>query len=122
MAEEHERLVRTFRADLIHKGFRIARGSPMPDFRPDVFGERLARNGKVVEQIIVEAETEKTLFSEHTTDQLELMDEFIQFQKAKRIRVSGYLLIPRGKRFLSLARSLLGALFPEASPIRIAQL
>ena len=92
----------------------------MPTFRPDIFAEKTSAEGRVIEQIAVEAEIESTLFSEHTTDQLVKLSEFIEHQRKKRIRVKGFLLIPRGKRVLAQARQLLFSI-PEANSIKVAQ-
>lgn len=92
----------------------------MPTYRPDIFAEKLSEHGRVLEQIAVEAEIASTLFSEHTTDQLVKLSEFIEVQKRKRIPVKGYLLIPRGKRLLEQAKALLYTL-PGCEVIRVLQ-
>ena len=120
MAEMHDWLVKTLRKELIRKGFRLAK-SPMPTYRPDLFAERFGRNDRLLEQTLVEAEIESTLFSEHTSHQLLLLHEFLQHQKKRRIKVRGYLLVPMGKQILALANSLLDSLFPRGTPIRVSQ-
>ncbi len=119
MAEKHESLLVAFRRRILRGGFREAK-SPMPTFRPDIFAERVSSGGRVVEQVAVEAEIESTLFSEHTTDQLVKLSEFIEHQRRRSVRVKGYLLVPRGKRLLAQARSLLSSI-PEADSIKVAQ-
>jgi hypothetical protein len=120
MAEQHESLIIAFRKRILKKGFREGK-SPMPTFRPDVFAERISTNGRIIEQIAVEAEIASSLFSEHTTGQLVKLSEFIEHQKGKGIPVRGYLLVPGGKRLLAQANSLLFTL-PASVPIRVVQL
>jgi len=93
----------------------------MPSYRPDVFAQRLRPSGGIVEQLAVEAEIASTLFSEHTAEQLLKMHEFMVAQKAKRIRVRGFLIIPRGKETRSHAGLVLSGLFPEGTPIKVVQ-
>ncbi len=120
MAEEHDELVRTFRQKLIGKGFKLGK-SPTPAYRPDVFAERFGSSEKLLEQALAEAELEKTLFHENTADQLLIMHDFIWHQRKRRILARGYLLVPRRKQALALAKSLLSALFPTGTAIRIVQ-
>jgi hypothetical protein len=120
MAELHESLIRSFRKHVVRKGLRESE-SPMPTFRPDIFAERISRDGTVVEQIAVEAEIPSTLFSEHTSHQLLKMDDFLKLQRSKRIRARGYLLVPRSKASRGHARSLLGSLFPDGTDIRVVE-
>jgi len=120
MADVHESLLRSFRRTNLRGGFRETK-SPMPTFRPDVFAEKVSSSGSVVEQVAVEAEISSTLFSEHTTHQLLLMDEFLRLQRAKRIRVRAFLLVPRKKAIGAHARSLLDSLFPGGTRIRLAE-
>ncbi len=120
MADLHESLIRSFRKKVVRKGLKESK-SPMPTFRPDIFAEKTSRDGKVVEQIAVEAEIQSTLFSEHTSHQLLNMDHFIKLQKSKRVRVRGFLLVPKSKAVRVHARSLLWSLFPDGTPIRIVE-
>ena len=120
MAELHESLIRSFRRKIVRKGLKECR-SPMPTFRPDIFAERTSRNGNVLEQVAVEAEIPSTLFSEHTSHQLLKMDDFMKLQKSKRIRVRGFLLVPKSRAVSIHARSLLGSLFPEGTGIKIVE-
>lgn len=120
MADRHESLVRSFRQSKNNKDFKSAK-CPMPTYRPDVFGCKLNRAGNPVVQVAVEAEIESTLFSEHTAHQLLLLDEYIQHQAQKKIRVFGYLVIPLGKPVLRHAEAVLDALFPEGTKICILQ-
>lgn len=120
MADLHNALVRACRAKFLRKGFKESK-SPMPTYRPDLFAEKYARTGKAVEQVAVEAEIASTLFTEHTSHQLVLMDEFIRHQTKKRLNVRGYLVIPRGRVILANAQTQLAALFPARCTIRILQ-
>ena len=120
MADVHESLIRSFRKRIIRGGLKETK-SPMPSYRPDVFAQRLRPSGGIVEQLAVEAEIASTLFSEHTAEQLLKMHEFMVAQKAKRIRVRGFLIIPRGKETRSHAGLVLSGLFPEGTPIKVVQ-
>jgi len=120
MADLHESLVRSFRRKVIKGGLQETK-SPMPTFKPDIFAERKSLSGFVLEQIAVEAEIKSTLFNEHTSHQLLKLDEFIQLQRAKRIRVKAYLLIPRGTEVRSHARALLDGLFPDGTSIKVIE-
>lgn len=93
----------------------------MPTFRPDLFAERRTRRGRLLEQLAVEVEIESTVFSEHTSEQLLVMHEFLEHQRAKRVRVHGYLLIPKGRKLLSRVEVFLASLFPVGTRIRIIQ-
>jgi hypothetical protein len=93
----------------------------MPSYRPDIFAQRVTRNGRIAEQLAVEAEIPSTLFTEHTTEQLLKMHDFIVGQKAKRIRVRGFLVIPKGRQPRSHAELVLSGLFPEGTSIQVAQ-
>jgi hypothetical protein len=121
MAELHECLVVSFRRRLINNGFKISR-QLTPTYRADIFAEKHSAKGRLIEQIVVEAEIESTLFSEHTSEQLVLMDEFIRHQNAKRIKIRGVLLIPKGRKVLQLAASQLRSLFPEGALMKIRQI
>ena len=118
MADLHEHLIRSFRKRVVRKGLRECK-SPMPTFRPDIFAEKTSHDGSVIEQVAVEAEIQATLFSEHTSHQLLKMDDFIALQRSKRIRVRGYLLVPRTKTSRTHARSVLGSLFPDGTKIKV---
>jgi hypothetical protein len=120
MAELHESLVRAFRRRIIRKGLRETK-SPMPTYRPDIFAEKLSRNGRVLEQVAVEAEIHSTLFSEHTSHQLLRMNEFIKLQRSKRIQVRGFLVVPKAKNARAHADGILDSLFPEGTAIRVVE-
>lgn len=120
MAELHEALIVSYRKSIFRRGFKEVK-SPMPTYRPDVFAQKTLRNGSILEQVIVEAEIKSTLFSEHTAHQLLQMQEFIDHQRKRRIRVRGQLLIPGGKKLRTQAKSLLESLFPEGTKITILQ-
>jgi hypothetical protein len=121
MADRHDALIIAFRKKILRGGFRLAK-SPMPTYRPDIFAEKVSREGKAIEQIVVEAEIPSTIFSEHTSHQLVIMDEFIRHQVNKGISVAGFLLIPTGREPLMRARGLLDALFPLEGILRIRQI
>ena len=120
MADVHESLIRSFRKRVIRGGLKETK-SPMPSYRPDIFAQKLGQNGSIVEQLAVEAEIASTLFSEHTTEQLLKMHDFIVGQKTKRIRVRGFLIIPKGRQPRSHADLVLSGLFPEGTSIQIVQ-
>jgi hypothetical protein len=120
MADLHESLVRSFRKRVVKNGMRETK-SPTPTYRPDIFAERVSKNGAVVEQVAVEAEIHSTLFSEHTSHQLLKMDEFIKLQRSKRIRVRGFLVVPKAKSGRMHADGILDSLFPEGTPIRVVE-
>jgi len=120
MADLHESLVRAFRKKVMRKGMRESK-SPMPTYRPDIFAEKVSEHGSVLEQVAVEAEIPSTLFTEHTSHQLITMHGFIRLQRAKRIRVRGYLLVPRNRKVLTNAKTLLFSLFPEGTPIEVVE-
>lgn len=120
MADKHDALIREFRKRVIRHGLKDAK-SPMPTFRPDIFAQKLSSSGRVIEQVAVEAEIESTLFSEHTSHQLILMDDFMKLQRSRRIRVRGYLLVPKRKSAANFARSILHTLFPDGTGIQIVQ-
>ena len=120
MADLHEALVRSFRKKVLRRGLKEC-SSPMPTFRPDIFAERTSLAGSVLEQVAVEAEIPSTLFSEHTSHQLLKLEEFIRHQKSKRIRVRGFLLVPRGRLVRVHAKSVLEALFPDGTAIKVVE-
>jgi len=95
--------------------------SPMPTFKPDVFAQKISKAGRIIEELIVEAEIESTIFTEHTSHQLVLMEEYLSHQKKKWVKIKAYLLLPLGKNTLSLAQSLLDSLFPLGTKIKILQ-
>ena len=120
MAELHDSLVRTFKKGILRRGFKDGRCG-MPDYRPDLFLEKVRRNGSPAEQIVVEAEIPSTLFSEHTEHQLSLLHDFVRHQDAKDIKVRAYLLIPKGKSLRRQARSLLTSYFSDGTRINVVQ-
>jgi len=120
MADLHESLVRSFRRRVVKKGLRETK-SPMPTYRPDIFAERVSKNGAVVEQVAVEAEIQSTLFSEHTSHQLLKMHEFMRLQRSKRIRVRGFLIVPKAKNARVHADGILDSLFPEGTSIKVVE-
>lgn len=120
MADRHDSLVVSYRKRIIRSGFKEVK-SPMPTYRPDIFAQKTTRYGKIREQIAVEAEIESTLFGEHTTRQLLDLSDLIEFQKARGIKVRGYLLVPRGRQAQVQANSLLLSLFPKGNVIKLLQ-
>jgi hypothetical protein len=120
MAERHERLIKKFRSSPRWRAFRDAK-SPMPDFRPDFFGQTVTSSGRVTAQVAVEAEIESTLFKEHTSQQLLIMNDFIAVQKNRGVRVHGFLLVPSNKLALRTAQRLIKSLFPRGTTIQVVQ-
>lgn len=120
MGQIHKELIVKCRRELLAKRFK-ERKSPTPDFHPDFYGIRYSRSGDILEEIMVEAEIESTLYSEHTSDQLVKMDDYILHQGRKKIKVRGYLLVPKGKNILALANSLLESMFVDVIRIRVIQ-
>jgi hypothetical protein len=116
MAERHDSLIVPLRRKLLRQGFR-ERKSPMPTYRPDLFAQKTSKTGKVLQEVVIEAEIESTLFSEHASHQLVLMREYMQHQRKRRVKVKGVLAVPKNKAAISYAKSLLGTLFPEGNPI-----
>lgn len=120
MADLHEALIRDFRRRIVRRGLKESK-SPMPTFRPDIFAEKLSPHGKILEQVAVEAEIHSTLFSEHTSHQLIIMDDFIRLQRTKRIRVKGVLLVPKTRGAGVHAESILESLFPDGTLIEVVE-
>ena len=120
MADVHEYLIRSFRQGILPRGVKPDK-SPMPTWRPDFFAAKKSPQGRIVAQIAVEAEIKSTLYSDHTAEQLVLMQEFIEHQKEKGIKVRGYLLVPKGKEVRRLASWLVESLFPTGTSIALIQ-
>ena len=120
MAELHESLIRSFRKKVIRGGLKETK-SPMPSYRPDIFAQKVSTNGNILEQVAVEVEIASTLFSEHTSEQLLKMHDFILDQRIRRVRVRGYLIIPKGKSPRNHANLVLSGLFPEGTSIQVVQ-
>lgn len=120
MGDVHEALVRKFRASGHFRGLKDAK-SPMPDFRPDVFGEKRSTTGRLLVQVAVEVEIERTLYSEHTQHQIELLDSYVFQQIKKGIDARAYLVLPTGSNTKIEAEMLLGSLFPDGTRIRLLQ-
>jgi hypothetical protein len=118
MAERHESMLRVCRKRLLRNGLKEAK-NPMPTFRPDIFAERRSSSGEVNRELAVEAEIDSTLFSEHTSSQLVIMDTYIRHKQKSGIRVDGYLLVPPGKHAMAHAQALLDSLFPSGTRIRV---
>jgi len=89
----------------------------MPTYRPDLFAQQVSPHGKISREVLVEAEIESTIFSNHTAEQLVLMDEYIHHQKKRSVDVNGYLAVPDKKAAITNARSLIASLFPYGSKI-----
>ena len=121
MAELHDSLLAKFRKRCIKNKFKECK-TPMPEFRPDFFGRKYSEQSKIIEEIVVEVEIKATLYYEHTSTQLVLMDQYISYKKRQGIKVIGYLLIPRSKEIFGFAISLLDSLFPIDNKIKICQL
>jgi hypothetical protein len=118
MAELHEKILVDFRRKFLKRGFCESK-SPTPTYRPDVFARKSSKNGIVTAEIIAEAEIKSTLFTDHTSEQLVTMHEYITVRQKKRILVSAYLVVPIGKEILSLSKSLLNSL--DIENIQIVQ-
>jgi hypothetical protein len=110
MGALHEELLVSLRRKVERDGFRLVRKSPMPAYRADLFAQRLSKKGQVLEEVVAEAEIESSLFFDHTLNQLEHISEYIRFQKRKRIKVTGYLVVPKKKSALLQATQLLETL------------
>ncbi|NDQ58367.1 MAG: hypothetical protein GZ088_14955 [Acidipila sp.] len=119
MAELHESTLVSFRKKFLKKGFQEKK-SPMPDYRPDVFAQRVSKRGAVKDEIIAEAEIESTLFKDHTSEQLAKMEKYLDHRKRDHVIVKAYLVVPTGKRIGALAQSLLDSL--TTKKIRVVQL
>jgi len=121
MADLHDALLISFRKKILKAKFRESR-NPMPEFRPDYFGRNYSADGKIIKEIVVEAEIKATLYSEHTSRQLVLMDEYLAHRRKKKIVAIGYLLIPKNKEMISLGTALLESLFPIENKIELIQI
>lgn len=118
MGELHEAILRSYNRSLKRRGFQEYK-SPMPTYRPDIFAQRRTIEGKVKEEVIVEAEIESTLFNNHTVEQLVLMDQYLRHQKSKKIKCIGILLVPNSKTARLRASLLLSSTFPKGSLIKL---
>jgi hypothetical protein len=85
MAEKHDELVSRFRIKLIRKGYKIDKRSPFVDYRPDISAS------KNNEKIFVEVEINQTLYSDHTSGQLEIMYRYVRKNK----NYKGLLIVPK---------------------------
>jgi hypothetical protein len=110
MGDFHDSLLLSLRRKVERNGFRVAKKGPMPSYRPDLFAQKLSNNGRIIEEIIVEAEIKSSLFLDHSLDQLEHMDDYIRQQKRKRIKVTGFLVVPDDKSVRLQAKQLLDTL------------
>lgn len=116
MAEIHDTIVDAMRRRFVRDGFKEAR-NPMPTYRPDVFAQKISKLGKTISEVVIEAEIESTIFSDHTAEQLVQLDDYLRFRYKKRIPVAGYLAVPKTARALANAKSLLDSLFPDGCDI-----
>lgn len=98
MAEEHERILSIYRRRLEHEGFKTSRRAPFPDYRPDIYARRNAR------EVLVEVEICATVHGVHTFGQLAFMDKYCR----SNLRV-GVLVVPR--KCAAAARFLLESTF-----------
>ena len=92
---------------------------PMPTYRPDLFAQKVSSRGRVSREVVVEAEIESTVFSDHTAEQLVLMDDYIRHQKKRSVAVVGYLAVPDKKGAVANAKSLVASMFPYGSKISV---
>ena len=118
MAELHESIIRTFRKRFLSRGFKEAK-SPIATFLPDFFAQKQGRNSGILQQVVVEAEIQSTLFKPHTAEQLILMDEYIRLMRRKRVTVLGFLLVPNRYQTKLQAKLLISSLFPQGTSILI---
>jgi len=110
MGDFHDSLLLPLRRKIEKNGFRVTKKGPMPSYRPDLFAQKLSNNDRVVEEVIVEAEIESSLFLDHSLDQLEHMDDYIRQQKRKKVKVTGFLVVPDDKSVRLQAKQLLDTL------------
>ena|SRR2546425_7846637 len=88
---------------------------------PDLFMQKSIRGSRGVKEIIAEVEIKSTIFKNQTTNQLLDMADYIRQQKRRKMKVRGYLIIPKGKSVSVHARMLVKTLFLDDSPISILQ-
>jgi hypothetical protein len=118
VAERHEDLVRVFRRKLVANGYAESK-CPLHTCKPDIFAVKRSTDGRVLREIIVEAEIEATLFSEHTSHQLVIIHEYIAGRRRRGLSSEGVLLVPKGKVVGQHARFLLESLFATRGGIRV---
>jgi hypothetical protein len=97
----------------------------MPTYRPDYFGQKQSKTGKVEQQVVVEVEIESTVFCRRTEKQILLMDEFLRQQQRKRVKAAeaaGILALPEKSKAKMHASALLSSLFPEGHSIQLLEL
>lgn len=121
MAELHESVLMGCRRKFLKKEWH-ERKTPIRGYLPDLFIQKINKEACVVEEIILEAEIESTLHTEHTAEQLMYMYDYISRQAKKKIKVRGFLAIPKGKRILLIARMILFSQFPDEKKIQILQM
>lgn len=122
MADLHDSMISAIRKKYANRGFITAKAQ-MPGFLPDYYGQIKSKNGTIVQEVIVEVEIESTLFNEHTSHQLDLMDKFIRYKKTKKIKVDGLLVVPKTKtKVKAQAQSLLQSLFIGKCNIAVVEI
>ncbi len=105
-SEAHESICRKVRGDYLKRGYK-EEISPMPSFRPDVFAVKRNGNGKFIEQVVAEAEIERTLFYEHSIEQLILMVRFLKQEKKRGLKSHGILAVPKKTHTIIQAQQLI---------------
>lgn len=120
MGDLHESMCRGLRSRFQSEGFRES-STPMPTYRPDYFGQKQNRNGKIERQVVIEVEIESTVFCKHTEKQILLMNEFLNMQRRKKMKSEGLLVLPNNTKAKLHASLLLESLFPEGHLIQILE-
>ncbi|MDO8579460.1 MAG: hypothetical protein Q7R72_01150 [bacterium] len=121
MAELHESVLVNCRNKFVKKGWHEHK-TPIHGYRPDLFIQRFSKEDRVIEEIILEAEIQSTLHTDHTAEQLGYIHEYIVRQTKKKIIVKGFLAIPKGKKVLTIAEMFLYSQFPGDDTIKIIQI
>lgn len=120
-SETHEHICRRLRQKLAKQGFKEAK-NPLPNYRFDVYARKQNSTGRIIEQVVVEAEIESTLFKEHTIDQLQSMCRFLKHEKKRGIATKGILAVPRKTSVGIQARQLLRSIRTEAQEIDLFEI
>lgn len=89
----------------------------MPHFRPDVYAVKKNSRGRILAEIVVEAEITSTVASDHTRHQLMYMQEFLEMRRKKGINSRGILAVPREAK--ALARLQLVSTIPVGLLVRV---
>lgn len=84
MAQYHDKLLASYRFDLIKKGYTISKDNPFVDYRPDILAKKDNKH------IFIEVEIEQTIDSDHTLGQLTKMYRYVKRNK----HYEGNLVVP----------------------------